>query len=214
MVLHNVPHARLIGRRSRLDLLQSPYSCPEMALDSASDQICVSYITKEDERLLSECEIIMFCGQNINSLFTMLKCNTQLMDLVQCVMTYAETSQLQFEVQFLQNRLSVIAQDLQSSQIIQDARLPTCCRYILVKNPVLKNVNIFLFWYKAEGAKHWNRKLGTAHLNDAAAFRSMKKMRSCLSWLQKAELKTHFLQCCTCSASTDSKGPICVFCFT
>lgn len=85
MVLSNDLIVVVLDKHHRLSVLRSLHQTTHMALQVMSDKISVSYISREDETLLSALEIIVLSDQS-NSL-VMFRRDTPLIDLVHCVMS-------------------------------------------------------------------------------------------------------------------------------
>lgn len=100
----------------------------------------------EEERFSSVCKTIMLRRQN-SSPSTVFRCNTWSIDLVQYVMNYMMTFELDYSVQFLQARAINIICYMQSFRAVQDAILSTFCRYSRVIKLILEIKNVFTFLY-------------------------------------------------------------------
>lgn len=116
-----------------------------MAMKSISDQICDSYTSRKDEKLLVTSEIIIL-SHHKNSFSAMFRHDTRFIDLVHCVMNYAVTCKLKYDVQLLQAQTSDVARYMQSFRFIQDARLSTSGRHTRVAKLFLKINNWFMFF--------------------------------------------------------------------
>lgn len=116
-MLRNDCHLGVIHRGHRCNVLRSLHQSTDMALQSISDRIKVSYISREHEKLVAVSEIIM-PSRHKNFLSTMLGCETRFIDLVNCIMNHAVALEPQYDGQLRQDRTSDIAHDTQSSQFI------------------------------------------------------------------------------------------------
>lgn len=114
----------------------------DMALYSMSAQIQIVYFSREEERSLSRLYIILPSSQ-INSLSTIFKCHSWFSDLVQCIMNYTLTFELEYSVQFLQAQSSDVALIIQLHHYTLDTRPPSCGCYTPVAKIFLKNQNFF-----------------------------------------------------------------------
>lgn len=84
----------------------------DMALQLIFDQIRVSYIIREYGRVLSEGDVMMLSRHSISN-SAMISHGTRFISLFQCVMNYALTFELEYNVQFLQARRHDMACNMQ-----------------------------------------------------------------------------------------------------
>lgn len=106
-----------------------------------------------------------------NSRFAMFRPNNQPIDLPHCIVKYAMTFELEYDVQILHTRAFDNAQDIQSSQIIQGTILSSFCRYTHVtKRSLDKNKNVFTVVTEQTKRGSSSHDLGLVHLDDATAF--------------------------------------------
>lgn len=85
-------------------------------------------------------------------------------------MVYSVIFKLEYHVQLLLARLSNIASDKQSSELItQDVSLSTCCWYTCVAKLFLK---VFTFVTKLSKQRGSRRELGLVHLDEGTLFSS------------------------------------------
>lgn len=124
MVLRDGCHVRVVNICYHLNVIRSPQPSLDMALQSMSRRIRVRYISRE---------------------VPMLRHNSRFIDLVHCVMNYAVTVELKYDVQFLQALPSDIAPDMQQSRLIKANSLSTCFHYHGITKIFSKNNNLFTF---------------------------------------------------------------------
>lgn len=97
MGLHNDFHVRVVSTRHCLNGLRSGQQLTDMVLQSTSDLICVSYIWRENEKLLSANKITML-SRDSSCFPSMFRHDTRFMDLVHHVLKYSMTFELSYDV--------------------------------------------------------------------------------------------------------------------
>lgn len=58
-MLHNDCHVEVLNEQHLLTIVRALHQCINKAMQSRSDQICLSYISKEDERLFKRENIML-----------------------------------------------------------------------------------------------------------------------------------------------------------
>lgn len=92
------------------------------------EEIWVSHIYMNDGLQFSSHEIFMLSHRN-NSQSVHFPCALWLFDIVQSVLNYVRTFQLEYSVTFLEDLTRNITWDTAAFQIMQDASLRTCVHY-------------------------------------------------------------------------------------
>lgn len=127
MVLGNDCNVGIVDGHLRPDVLRSLHQYIEMAPQSMFGKVRFSYISTEDEKLLSECNSIMLSHHD-NSLSAMFRHDTRFVDVAHVAMRCAVKFELEYKVKFFHARASNTGYNMQSSQFIQKDRFPMCCR--------------------------------------------------------------------------------------
>lgn len=197
MVLYDDGHVRVMKGCQSLSLLRSLCKFTNMVLQSMSDQIQVSYISEEHEKLLSAPDIIvLICHSSFPS--TIIKPDNRLMDIVHSVMNSAVKFELEYDVELLHAHTSNIVRDMLSlPRLMQHYSFYRYCRFNSVAK-WLKNNDVFTFFTeqcnRSSAATTWVTSISTA----LPSSRPVKSMPGCWSWLQPATSTTPlFLPCST-----------------
>lgn len=114
MVLYDDYIFRVMDGHHCLSVLRSLHLSTDLALQSLFDQIRTSYFSRADGTSLSGHDIFMLSRHN-NSFSAKFTRDTRFINLAHCVMKYARTFKLEYNVQFLQALTADISHDIQSS---------------------------------------------------------------------------------------------------
>lgn len=91
-------------------MLRSLQQATDMALQWMSEYVCVSSISKEDTMFMLTSRIILLIRHK-SSVYR-LRCNTQFMIFIQCVVKYVAIFEPEYEVQFLPVQMFDIGCDM------------------------------------------------------------------------------------------------------
>lgn len=122
-----------------------------------------------------------------NSVFAMFRRNSTLIDLIHCVLNYAVTFELQYNVQLLLARAPSIRRYMLSSWFMQNASLSACGSYTCIAKPFHQKQQRAQVSEQNNGSSA-NPDLGIVQINDATSFNAMKRTQGCWSYLQTAAL--------------------------
>lgn len=107
----------------------------------------------------------------------MLRRDTQFIYIVHCVMNCTVTFELEYDMQFLQARMSEISNDMKSSQLIQVASLSMGCCSARVAKLFLKNNKLLTFVTEQSKLNSGSHDLGLVHLYCAMSFLRVERMQ-------------------------------------
>lgn len=107
-----------------LDGSRSFHQSTLMALQSMYDQVRVSYMSREYDKLFPACEIIMLSCQN-KSLSAMFRRETRSIELVHWVMNHALTFALNDDVLLQEGQAFYLACNMQPSRFLQGSSFST-----------------------------------------------------------------------------------------
>lgn len=111
------------------NMLRSLHEFADLALRWVFDLPNFSYIRRNNKGLFSPLEITMLRQQK-SSMSTIFRCNYSLIDLVQSMLNYSQTFELEKQVTFLGARTSTISQDLNLCAPIWNYSMSVFWRYI------------------------------------------------------------------------------------
>lgn len=142
MVLHDDLHVGVADRFHLFNVFRSVNKSLDMVLQSMSDQIPVSSLSRKEEKILPTLEITML-SLPAYPLFALVGRDNRLSDLVHCLKIHAMTFKQEFNGQFLQGQTCDIAREMHWTQFMQYVRLSKSCCYTSLARLICKNNNVF-----------------------------------------------------------------------